>query len=114
LLYLKEWIEAHPDARSLGLPFHIHRLPRMWAEFAAGPLDPPPWLSAEKMKNLRVGPRPGYFAVDLESLTGQPYRYFERFQPIAKAGNSIFIYHITAEQARREMGLPPLVVKPSP
>jgi hypothetical protein len=39
------------------------------------------------------------------------YTYFQRFQPVAKAGYSIFIYHITPEQAaaaRHDLGLPPL------
>ena len=57
------------------------------------------------------GPHPGYFAIDVHNLKLGPYSYFERFQPIAKAGYSIFIYHITpleAQRARREMGLPTL------
>jgi hypothetical protein len=42
------------------------------------------------------------------------YEYFQHFQPIAKAGYSIFIYHITLEEAnrfRREWGLPLLADK---
>jgi hypothetical protein len=118
LLFLKEWVEAHPEARSLGLAYynfidyHV-----CGAEFADVPPDPPSGMSAEEMRNMRVGPYPGYFAVDLQSLTTGPYTYFERFQPIAKAGYSIFIYHITSEQAnhaRREMGLLPLAAPTAP
>jgi hypothetical protein len=44
------------------------------------------------------------------------YSYFQHFQPIAKAGYSIFIYHFTLEDAnrlRREWGLPLLSEKTS-
>ena len=42
---------------------------------------------------------------------GYDLTYFQRFQPVAMAGYSIYIYHITldeANQARRELGLPEL------
>ena len=41
----------------------------------------------------------------------QQYRYFLNFEPVAMAGYSIYIYHITLDEAnrvRREMGLPEL------
>lgn len=118
LLYLKEWVEAHPETRSLGLAYYNFIDYRVCGtEFADVPPDAPSGMSAEEMKNARVGPYPGYFAVDLHSLTEGPYTYFERFKPLAKAGYSIFIYHITSEQAdqaRREMGLPPLAATHAP
>jgi hypothetical protein len=72
------------------------------------------------------GPRPGWFALDVNFVRGfalpvadgrgsfryipmHAYDYFQNFRPIAKAGYSIFIYHITLEDAnrfRREHGLP--------
>jgi len=39
------------------------------------------------------------------------YSYFLRLQPVAMAGYSIYIYHITRDEAnrvRRELGLPEL------
>ena len=39
------------------------------------------------------------------------YRYFLHFEPIAMAGYSIYIYHITIDEAnrvRRDLGLPEL------
>ena len=76
----------------------------------------------------KEGPQPGYFAVSVNLVRGlnwsvpdgkggsrvapiRAYEYFRHFQPVAKAGYSIFIYHITPEQAnkvRAELGLPPL------
>jgi hypothetical protein len=49
-------------------------------------------------------PRPGWYALSVNYLydrTGQ-YRYFLDFQPVATAGYSIYIYHVTpAEVPRR-------------
>lgn len=119
LLYLKEWVEAHPEAASLGLAyFNFIDYRVCGAEYGSVPRDPPSNVPVEEMENARFGPHPGYFAVDLHGLSkGGGYTYFQRFQPIAKAGYSIFIYHITLEQAnqsRREMGLPSLAVSPQP
>ncbi|HEY7428721.1 MAG TPA: glycosyltransferase family 39 protein [Gemmataceae bacterium] len=112
LLYLKDWVEAHPEASSLGLAYFNYIDYRVCgAAFASVPPDPPSDVPPEAVRNLWGGPHPGYFAVDLHSLKADRYKYFERFQPIAKAGYSIFIYHLTPEQAnqaRREMGLAPL------
>jgi len=110
LLFLKEWVEAHPEAASLGLAyFNFIDYRVCGAEFASVPRDPPTNAPLDEAKGTQYGPHPGYFAVDLHSLSeGGSYTYFQRFQPIAKAGYSIFIYHITpeqAEQARRAMGL---------
>jgi hypothetical protein len=119
LLFLKEWVEAHPEAASLGLAyFNFIDYRVCGVEYASVPPDPPTYASLDEAAGARYGPHPGYFAVDLHSLSeGGGYTYFQRFQPIAKAGYSIFIYHITpeqAEQARREMGLPPLAATPAP
>jgi hypothetical protein len=76
----------------------------------------------------KLGPQPGYYAVGVNFVNGarfkipdgsggfhapflHEYEYFRFFRPIAKAGYSIFIYHITLEEAnkvRAELGLPPL------
>jgi len=118
LLFLKEWVESHPEAASLGLAYHNYIDYRVCGtEYASVPPDPPTNVPLEKVASARFGPHPGYFAVDLHSLKAGRYKYFERFQSIAKAGYSIFIYHITpeqAEQARRAMGLPPLPRMPVP
>jgi hypothetical protein len=59
------------------------------------------------------GPLPGWYALSVNEIYGQSqqYRYFLNFRPIAMAGYSIYIYHITTDEAnrvRREMGLKPL------
>ena len=79
---------------------------------------PPNGPSADGRKSAEVGPQPGWYAVSVNDLYGyrdshrdlrdSGYKYFRRFQPIAYAGYSIYIYHITAREAqgaRQEMGL---------
>ena len=55
-------------------------------------------------------PKPGWYALSVNYIYGRDrqYRYFLNFEPAAMAGYSIYIYHITLEEAnrvRRELGL---------
>ncbi len=115
LLFLQHWLKEHPEARELGL-----------ASFS--PIDPrilgihfrlPP-LTGE------FGPRAGTFAVSVHFIQGGAFlapdgqgrlkmvpreglSYFRQFQPIARAGYTLWIYHITAEEAnevRQRFGWP--------
>jgi hypothetical protein len=47
--------------------------------------------------------RPGWYAVSVNCLYNREgqYRYFLNFKPIAMAGYSIYIYHITPEEIDR-------------
>jgi hypothetical protein len=112
LLYLKDWAAAHPEAAPLGLAYFNYIDYRVCGvEFASVPPDPSPTLMPDDPRNAQFGPHPGWFAVDLHSRTREAYQYFERFQPVARAGWSICIYRIRPEEAnrvRREMGLAPL------
>lgn len=71
------------------------------------------------------GPQPGWFAISVNYLRGYQipcfdgrggefgiggpdFAYFLHFQPVAVAGRSIYIYHITPEEAdrvRTQLGL---------
>jgi hypothetical protein len=110
LFYLKDWVRSHPEACPLGLAYHNYIDYRICgAKFSPVPPDPP--IGRQGTAWSDFGPHPGWFALDLYSLTRGPYNYFEFFQPVAKAGYSIFIYHITVEEAtaaRKALGLEPL------
>lgn len=130
LLYLRKWLESHPEARPLGLAyFNFYVDPGLTGlAFELPPPGPESLAEGEAPDLSAVGPRPGYYAVSVNFLRGfefpiadgrggfreaRPceFTYFRAFRPIARAGYSIYIYHITAEQAeaaRRRMGLPPL------
>jgi hypothetical protein len=114
LYYFLDWAKRHPESRPLSLAYFNNIDYRICGqEFGIVPEDPPDDPEQRKNVDDTFGPQPGYFALDLRNLKRPTlkHRYFERFQPIAKAGYSIFIYHITLEQAneaRREMGLLPV------
>jgi len=129
LLFLKAWLDEHPEARPLGLAAFNTIDPRILGlQFTLPPPGPTRGADFSELDSSQLGPRPGYYALDVNFVRGFPYsaadgrgqfryinlheyEYFQHFQPIAKAGYSIFIYHITLEDAnrvRRELGLPPL------
>ncbi len=129
LFRLKRWLAEHPevkelgfayfgqfDPRHVGIPFHLPPF--------AGQDNPP----GEGQPSAAFGPHPGYFAVSVHFVQGGTfrapdgrgrwrliplygYRYFQEFRPIAKVGCSIWVYHISPEEAddvRQRLGLPPL------
>ena len=119
LLYLKSWLEQHPNVKLDGLAY--------WgsypAKLAGVPDAPYPvvgqdtedgrqrWFADKRADTL--GPKPGYYAVSVNCLYDRDkrYRYFLHFKPAALAGYTIYIYHLMPEdtnRARRELGLPEL------
>jgi hypothetical protein len=130
LLYLKAWLDDHPEAQPLGLAYANTVGPQLAGikEFTLPPRGPTGLSPVDASSADEVGPLPGFYAVSVNFIRGAPYTacdgqgryhfigvqdyaYFRHFEPIAKAGYSIFIYRITPEQAnavRRELGLPPI------
>jgi hypothetical protein len=100
VLTLKQWIKAHPEAEPLHVVYH-------------GTVDPSLAGIEYVSIDTQHGPLPGWYAISVTELHGRnnrecPY-FLEHFTPVAKAGYSIFIYHITcvdANGARQKMGLP--------
>jgi hypothetical protein len=132
LLYLKSWLDQHPEAHPLRLAYFNVIDPRVVGiSFSLPPPGPSETYPAQSSRASQLGPRPGYYALDVNFVRGisfpvfdgqgqshgvslHDYEYFQHFQPIAKAGYSIFIYHITPAQAnavRQQLGLPPLTAK---
>ena len=115
VLYLKEWCEKHPEAAPLhvafgnsysdtllGLGGRIRNLDVMEATSQE--------QVAENDSPREPEPRPGWYAVSVHRIHDpkDSYEYFRRFTPLATAGYSIYIYHVTLEEAnrvRRELGL---------
>jgi len=129
LLYLKKWLDRHPEAKRLGLAYFGTVDPRVIGiDYDLPPKGPDKLFPADVEYLHTLGPKPGFFAVSVNLLHGMPsvvwdgrggaralplheYEYFLRFRPVAKAGYSIFIYHVTAAEAndvRRDLSLPPL------
>lgn len=130
LLFLKAWYDKHPEARPLKLAFNGSVDPRFAGiEFGVPAPNPNGLFEDDRAYRGKFGPFPGYYAISVSYLHGgfgaipngkggwkmlmddHEFDYFNRFRPIGRAGYSIYLYHITKEQAeaaRRELGLPPL------
>lgn len=126
---LKRWYDAHPEARPLHLAYFGMLDPRMMGiEYALppkGPTAPGDWQREDQQ---HLGPQPGWHAINVCTLHGlyftlpngrggeeyigeQYFSYFQRFRPVAKAGQSIFIYHVMHDEVyrvRNELGIKPL------
>ncbi len=98
LLYLKRWLDTHPEASPLHLSFSApYDASIVGIDYALPPTDP----------------QPGWHALSLNRVFGpaHEYTYFQKFKPLAMAGYSIYVYHILPDEAnriRRELGLPEL------
>lgn len=129
LLFLKAWLDEHPEGRPLGLAYYNFIDPRVIGiDYTQPPKAPHGSFADEPRLAADFGPHPGYFALDVNFIRGasfftsdgrgglnqvglHDYEYFRSFRPISKAGYSIFIYHISLDEAnavRRELGLPAL------
>jgi hypothetical protein len=102
LLYLVRWLDAHPDAPPMQLASH--------SGLDLRPLRPGSQIQAFSNPGEASCLAPGWYAVDVNKLRSRTkkYAYFLRFRPVAMAGYSIYIYHITPDEAnrvRRELGL---------
>ena len=129
LLYLRDWLKEHPEARPLGLAYFGYVDPRVVGiEFTLPPPGPTNPEQAAGPDAKELGPHPGWYAVSVTMLRGYQYpladgrssvqwfplnsfSYFQRFRPVARPGWSIYIYHITPEECaevRQKTGLPNL------
>jgi len=96
LLYLREWIAAHPEARPLTVTYDGFFDPAVaGVEFPRTPALPPDDARPEIIDQLQ----PGWHAVSINYLRhpSRMYDYLLHFEPVATAGYSIYIYHLTAE-----------------
>lgn len=121
LFYLDDWLDQHPETKLDGLAYWGSCPPAL-AGIPETPM-PPSGLSdeldgsafgprnlAQSSRENQYGPRPGWYALSVNYIHSRDrqYRYFLKFDPAAMAGYSIYIYHITideANQVRRELGL---------
>jgi len=97
LLYLKHWADNHPRAQPLYVATSV---PIVDPSLVGIESSPPP-----------SEPFPGWYALSVNKIHSQggEYHFFLRFEPVAMAGYSIYIYHITLDEANRvrgELGLP--------
>lgn len=119
-LYLKRWLDAHPEARPLRMAYLSFIHPRHYGiEYKPPPEGPRDGVkyNTEDAASEQVGPRPGWYAMSVHRIysMNERFDYFLRFRPIAMAGYSIYLYHIGMEEANRvraDLGLPSLASTP--
>ena len=117
LFCLEDWCESHPEAEPIKVAyFGGYPLDQSKIKSAGRPPIGPNWEQIDdKTDTATFGPLPGWYALSVNEIYGrsQQYRYFLYFEPVATAGYSIYIYHITIDEAnrvRRELGLEELRV----
>jgi cellulose synthase/poly-beta-1,6-N-acetylglucosamine synthase-like glycosyltransferase len=100
-------------------------------DFSLPPSGPPDPGDGPPRNSAAVGPLPGWYAVSVSLLkglefslwtgdggrqfVGRPgFTYFQEFEPVARAGYSIYIYHLSIDDVnpvRRRLGLDPLMTQ---
>jgi hypothetical protein len=116
LLFLKKWVDQHPEARPIQLAiWNLDTVEPAVAgiEYTVAPSAPPPGATLTPNMSTKYGPQPGWFAINVNVLHGDDwpgretqrdfgyYGYFLNFKPVATAGYSIYVYHITPADAER-------------
>jgi len=110
MLFLKDWVDEHPEAQ----PLYVNCYGAIGPELVGIASQPTPWN----------GPQPGWYAISASVLRGilrprdedtvsasLPAVYLESFfelEPTDRVAYSIFIYHLDCEQAnamRAKLGL---------
>lgn len=130
LIYLQKCITEYPQIQSIGLAYYgMFHPTAIGIEFE----DVPGWITEpEELENVRQaaddpfnsGPRPGWYAVSANFVVGHPFwnyradgkrgwfnrayfTWFQQLKPVARAGYSILIYHVTEEDIRNLNGVFP-------
>lgn len=98
MYYLRNWLKVHPDVNPLSAAL---------VDFVR--------LSDHQINAIAPAesPTPGWHAMSVHRIRDdhRTYRYFLDYRPVATAGYSIYIYHVTpqdADRVRRKMGYPEL------
>ena len=95
--FLKNWYNRHPEMRPIKIAYS-----------STESFDR---LGIKDNQHPPQEPEPGWFALGVHEIYGssKQYEYFKQFNPVDYIGYSIYIYHITLDEAnrvRREMGVP--------
>lgn len=113
LLYLKRWLDKHPQAASARIAVHggIVDPKDLGIDESRVPLGPVPGMNATHQQLLNLGPQPGWYIINVGRLRhhSQGFSYFRLLEPEARIGYSIHAYHITPTEAnhiRRRLNLP--------
>jgi 4-amino-4-deoxy-L-arabinose transferase-like glycosyltransferase len=102
LLYLKHWLDEHPEASPLHLAYDVPVVDPSLAGISCLPLisrsEP---VRTENATYIELGPREGWYAVSVNKLHDREgkYRFFLWAKPVGAAGYTILLYHFSAKEA---------------
>jgi len=90
LFYLERWCKANPDVAEIKVA--------LWGSYPLEATDIP-----HRGMPPANDPQPGWYALSVNYLYDREkqYRYFLNFEPVARAGYSIYIYHLTPVDVER-------------
>jgi hypothetical protein len=119
LLFLKKWQQQNHDKfNDIKVAYYGDTPPEYFGIISSGP----PFYGRNNQLNITddnlLGPSSGWFAISVHCLhhPREDYSYFLKFRPVKYVGYSIYIYHITPQEAnrvRKEMGLQTTIVNES-
>jgi hypothetical protein len=90
LFYLERWCRNNPEVKNIKTA--------LWGSY---PLEATSIPSVDRPP--ANDPQPGWYALSVNYLydRSEQYRYFLNFEPVARVGYSIYIYHVTLEETNR-------------
>ena len=114
LLKFQRWLDRNPHARPIRVAYSLPNWlldPALTGiETERPPIGPPRDEPLSGGSGELLGPQPGWYAVFVRELRERHarYEYFLHFEPTDMVGYTVYIYHITLEEAnrvRRELGM---------
>ena len=100
LFHLKKWLDAHPEANPVHLAYFGTIDPLLAGiDYSLPPLDrPQPGWHAVSVQLLRIPDRAVFNGHGgQQHVSAARYDYFWKLTPVARAGYSIYIYHVEEE-----------------
>ncbi len=112
LFALRAWLGLHPEVRLDGVAVHDAVGQRVTGiRYPQPPADAAVVSLGDEPSTRRIGPHPGYYALDPEHLRMKRFAYFQSSIPIAQVGSSIFVYRIGEGDADRGAVRPALAYR---
>ncbi len=102
VLFLADWVKDHPEASRLYLSLYVSFDPLVAGiEYEPPPIDPRYATAVNSHAGAVIGPRAGWYAVSVHMLHSRTrqFAYLLDFEKADMIGYSIYIYHITEQQA---------------
>ena len=105
LLLLRQWLSQHPEAASARIALHDGIVDPRDLGIVESLVPPGPFagIRATQEELLNFGPQAGWYILNVGRLRdrSQRFSYFLLLEPKARVGYSIYVYHITLEEANR-------------